>query len=728
MPIPKVKQFALSEEDKTRLGLLIEQDYTDDSTDYQQRNSALKRWYKLWRNAMELQGFPDQETPNFSIPLCLWVIKAALAKEMDALFGEESEIAVNPIGKTDTQRVDKVRRWINWRVKKSLKLYRLFYDYILQKKVFGTTIGFVAWKTEKRTVREVVTETVIEERQQIDPQTQLPMIVPVAVPKTREVEKDVIDFDGPCFDVENIEDYVIPANAKTLDKCDHFIRILRLTTDEILDLVDEGKLDKSAVEEHWERLRHLSENTSPDDSGRAGVQTEITDEKKLQDGLPTTPEGREEKVRIHNWFGRFRTEKDDEKKTPTRTQEIVAFYQPDTKTVLGVCRLVDIFPDGRRPQVMSQNIRDTNKIWGIGLCELLEPINKEMDALHNLGLEAGAGAIGPVVFGTLASGFNAEKQKLEPFTFVNVADPNGIKVVNLGQIQFAPFIALMNMLQGFAERVSAITDPQLGRQQATPNAPRTLGQQQLLQMESNTLLLLDIRLERESMRELLQRIWDMDKRWLPKPFFFRVTEEDPGDVLSAEDMMGEYDFDIGPVTAVSNRAQKMQEMLQCLQLLFQSQITPAYAALLKEYVTKQGYPAVAKLIPDMSQMAPPMTPEEEASVVVQGQQAPLHPMDNHAAKAAFLEDYAARIEATNFPGGINAETLNPGVVGRLRAQAALHMQAAKQGGGMGMAMQQAALPAAKPANMNLAQNMGGNGDAGRAMVSSLMNSGGLNLG
>jgi hypothetical protein len=687
MPQPKCAQLKLSDADKERLKAQIRDDYQDDSADYENRNLAMKRWYRLWRNAMETNGFPNQEKCNFSIPLCLWIIKAILAKELDALLGEESEISVNPVGKSDVARVEKVKKWINWRSKQSLKLYTKLYDYLLQKRIFGTTIGYLPWVTKKRTVKKPV--AVPQEPipvQSTDQTTGLPTVVMQEQPQKIEIrEVEVTEYDGPDLIVENLEDWIFPANAKNLD-CDHFIRILKLTTDEMLDMAAEGKLDSKVLddEDNWKQLRHLAETGHPDQN-ITGQEREITEEKKAQEGLPSVPQGREEEILVHNWIGKYRlgvTEKKPE--GDRRTTEVVVFYQPDLSLILGACRLIDIFPDGRRPFIVSQATRDVNKIWGIGDCETLEPMNNEMDALHQLAMDAGAGSIGPVIFYEPSSGYRPDSHKIEPWTAVPTANANGVNVVNLGQIQLGPYVLLMNMLLSFAERVTAVTDPQLGRQSSQPNAPRTLGQQQILQGESNVNLLLGIRLERESMREMLQRIWEMDKRWLAKPVFFRVTEEDPGDTMTEEDMQGNYDFDIGPVTMVSNRAQRMQETMQLLTILLQMKLPQPLMLLVKKIAVKLGHPDVAKLMPDVEAMAPPEKPEDENVRLIQGETIHINPMDNHAAHIAIHEDLAARIEASTVQHPltgqvVEVESVAPGSVGRLRAHIAEHQQAMKQG-------------------------------------------------
>lgn len=666
MPLPKVKQATLGKGRDEVLKKLIQDDISQDSADLERRNKALTKWYKLWRAAMEPNGFPEQEKSNFTIPMVLWQILAKLSKELDALLGEESEISVAPIGQTDVDRVPKVSRWMNWRIKNSLRLFKKLYIYLLQKNVLGTSIGHLEWVTRKRKVKELV--PVEEMTTQTDPETGLPMSVPVT--RMQEQEKEVVDFDGPEFTVENLEDWLIPSTATSIEDSDHFIRRLRLSMDEILDLVDEGKFNKLSKDEIAE-FRRLA-TTGKDDTAHSGHTDMLGPEKNAQQGIPDVPQGREEKITVWNWCGNFRLNEDDD-----RSEQVVSFYQQDKNKLLGACRLVDIHPDGRWPFLHSQAIMDINTFWGIGIAELLESINDELDAFYRLAVSAGEGAIGPVVFYNPASGYIPEKQRIEPNTAIPCADPNLVKVVNLGQIQLAPYAVFLQQLLGFGERLTGLTDAQLGRQFDRPNAPRTFGQQALLQQESNVRLLLDIRLERENLKELLKRIWEMDKRWLPKPIFFRLTEEDPGDVMVEDDFMGNFDFDIGPVTSVSNKAVRTQELMQVIAL--SQAIPPAYLAGLKKLFTKLGYADIAALIPDPKAIKPPMTPEEENVRLLQGEDVDPHPMDNHAAHIAKHSELIRRIQESELIPGIPMETMNPGAVGRIQAHIAEHEQVMKGG-------------------------------------------------
>jgi hypothetical protein len=755
VPQPKTKQLELSTVDRERLEALIRDDWSLDSADLNDRQTKLRRWYRLWRNVTEVNPIPDQDRSNFSIPMILWVILQSLAKDLDVLLGEESEIIVNPIGKTDVDRVPKVKKWINWRIKHSLKLFPKLYRYLLQKKIFGNSIGFIPWKTKSRTVRvfEQQERQVFEDS--IDPVTNLPIQIPRKVTEQVEVEKEVIDFDGPDLVIENLEDWVVPVNAKSIEDTDHFIRRLQPFYDELLDWEDEGKLsDRLFDKEAKEFLKNKAETSSGVTKIQNTAATEtVTVEKKSAEGLPQDAQGREQRLIIYNWFGRFRFSTNAEMgETEERSEEIVAFYSPDLRKLLGVSRLVDIFPDGRRPFIKSDGILDVDSFWSRGLVEILEPIQYEMDAFHRLAVSAGEGAIGPVIFGTPAAGQSLTARKLEPYTFVPVMDPNSIKAVNLGDINLQPYVLLMQELKSFTENLTALTDPQLGRQSDRPNAPRTFGQQALLQAESNVRLLLDIRLEREALRELIRRIWELDKRYLPPETFFRVTEEDPGDVLTKEDMQGSFDFDIGPVTAISNRAQKTQELMQSFALVAPLGMPQITVALLKKVLEKMGQPDVAALLPDLGQLAPPKTPDEENARIMQGEDVDPHPLDNHQQHIAKHSDFRARMEivvGTVMQGENEIEltmaSQNPGLLGRIDSHIAEHQAAMKQkeglslvqaqlgaqggAGGQGGQAAQIAPGNLDPAQGALQQAFGGQApnESAQSQIASLVNTGGTNI-
>ena len=734
MPQPRARQLELSKESSDRLIHRIEEDYSNDSADLEGRNAALVRWYKLWRVARDMNGFPEEEKPAFQVPLVLWQILTKLGKEMDALLGEESEIMVKPRGQSDAPKTGKIQRWMNWRLK-NLKLYKKIYVYLLQKLVFGTTIGHLYWKTKKRTIKAMEMQVVpyivtdpMTGLEMTDPMTGQPMMG--MRQEAVEVEKDVIDYDGPMFDVENLEHWLVPSYATSIDDADHFERVLWLSYEEVLDMVANGQM-RELTDEEKKQLRHLAENEAPAAS-ESGSSKQVSDEKFAQSGTQSAPQGRQNKIRFINWNGKFLVNEDDD-----LGQELVAFFQPDRKILSGTLRLVDMNPDGRRAFVSSHATMDINSFWGIGPAEILEPMNNEMTPIHNSALAAADASNTIVILTTPTMGQNLDAKRLgSGVNLIPTSDTESAKVLQMQGGNLAQYSTFMHQNMSFSERAVGVTEQSMGRQSETPNAPRTFGQQQLLQNENNTRTLLDVRLERENLGEILGRIWEMDKRWVAKPVFFRVTEEEPDDVMNEDDFQGDYDFELGPITMVNNKQQKTQELMMAIQM--SQNIPPVYMSLYKALLNRIGYPKQAALIPDPIDMPQPKTPEEENNLLLSGQDVDPSPMDNHPVHVAKHEDLALRLQeanATAQKAGLPRSENWVTAIGRIQAHIEEHKVAMKQGAMAALAgmMGGQQIGAGQPNVLN--QNQGGNGTGPtapnqqiQAGLSSLRNSGGLNLG
>lgn len=702
----------------------------------QARTKAMQRWVRLSEAAGDENPAPDQDASNFHIPLVQWQKSNKMAKELGALFGEEAEVIATPVGKEDVKNKDKVKRWMTYRLR-TLGLYKKYYDYLDLKNDFGTTIAHIPYKTKKRLVKKAIRNE--SENFQAGPEVNgLATQIPVPQTEVTFEDQEIIEFEGLDFIPENIEDWAVPKGTPDLKELDHFTRRLRLSVDEILDLMDEGKIDSQILTEKVEeKLRKLAEEGSIDSGPGPDPGKRVREEKKAQAGQKGDTAG-DGKLTVLNWFGKFRTGRDGDKK---REQHfLVAFFQQDLHLILGAARLVDIFPDGRLPFLKSDGIRRSKSFWGIGLAELLESISNEMDMWHNIVTDAGLMAVAPPIGYKPSSGWNPQTTTYGPRTAYPLNDPkNDMARFPIGEVNLQPYVVLMPQMLAMAERLTGLTEGELGRQFSGPNAPRTAAQQFLLAGNSGQRLGLDLNLERETFKELLQRIWDADKRFLPKPIFFRVTEEDAGSVMDVQDFDGDFDFDLGPPTSISNRSQRMQELLQAYALTLQNPIAqqnPALlAAFLKKVLEKFNLADVAKMIPDLSDLTPPQSAEEENARMLQGEDVDPHPQDNHQRHIAKHTELKIRIgeDLQRIPG--YARLLPPNFIGLVDSHIAEHQQAMKTSGAslntQGLATQgQGGGGAASPqvSDISGSQQFNPGGNEVQANLASLLNQGGTNLG
>jgi hypothetical protein len=193
----------------------------------------------------------------------------------------------------------------------------------------------------------------------------------------------------------------------------------------------------------------------------------------------------------------------------------------------------------------------------------------------------------------------------------------------------------------YGEKLTGMSDLQMGRQSDRPNAPRTARQTIALLEEGNVRISLDTKVLREDMAEVLAHFWDLEYMFSPESTFFRVTEEDAeglfpvqdgGSILSVEDRDGRYDFRLQFANSVYSREAKKEKALARYQLDLQNPLIIQNALALWE-VTKAAHEALGdpnfeSLVPKPPQPDQPVDPKVEWTMLLQGEDVHVNPLDN----------------------------------------------------------------------------------------------------
>ena len=69
--------------------------------------------------------------------------------------------------------------------------------------------------------------------------------------------------------------------------------------------------------------------------------------------------------------------------------ECIFFIEAKTKTFLGAMPLIEVSRINKRPFVIAQLIKRTNRMYGKGIGDFVKELQKEMDSIHNQRLDAG---------------------------------------------------------------------------------------------------------------------------------------------------------------------------------------------------------------------------------------------------------------------------------------------------------------------------------------------------
>ena len=610
----------------SRIANRIQHDYRSALADHNRRINRWREYFRRWLGSVDLPNQGEEQASNVPVPYVRWNIFTKWAKEMDALFGDDAEIVAVPVGASDYKRDAKISKYMTWRVFNSMKLLSPFCEFVVRKIIFGRSVAYSPWK---RDTFEVVD------------------------PKTGE-EQTVIDYEGPDFLPLWPDDFIVPCEeVRSLHEFSYVIRRVRVTPDQLLQGEDEGRYQN--IRKNWTQIINLAQH---------GIQREfegeeIKREKDEAEGLLyQRPLSSGEWLMILEWYGKWRplksgvgkkgggSSKDasewDFDKREMRTREFKICYLWDLHLVIGIQDLAELYPTkkNRRPFVESSMIKD-GRYWSAGLPEMLIDLEDELRVNHNMATEGAALAMNPTLAYRPAAGLTPEKIKIEPGVAIPVDNPQ----TDIWQIKISAEMGLATWKEqavlAYGEKLTGLSDMQLGRQSDRPNAPRTARQTVALLEEGNVRISLDSKVLREDMSAVISHIWDMEYMFSPEQTFFRVTEEDAdgmfdvadgGSTLTIEDRDGRYDFKLEFANSVHSREAKKEQSLARYQLDLQNPLIvnnpPALWQVTKDAHEALGDPNFEALVPKPPQPDLPMNPKDEWVKLLHGEDVQVNPMDN----------------------------------------------------------------------------------------------------
>jgi hypothetical protein len=608
------RQIEFPRAELVRLQNRIEEDYGNALADHEARMRRFQRYYMRWRNRTELPYAGEEERPNFRVPITQWQVYAKLAKEMQALFGDDAEVIAKPTGPEDQRIVRKIGRFQTWRVFDSMKIVNPATTFNFRKILFGRAHAYAPY------TRDVY-----------------------RVPTIDGGWHEEVYYEGPGFDPLWPDDVIVPAeDARTLQDFSFFIHKTRATPDELLR--GDGTI-YSGVREHFQKIVTYAK----DRRNRDSESERVKQEKDLAEGV--LYEGNlsaGSSLVVHNWYGRWRRLKGRRDAREDNLQgrdlfesELVIRYLPDLNLIVGVQDLAEMYPrmKHRRPFVEGSLMKD-GSYWGLSFGEMLETIEGELSKNHNLAAEAGEISVGPVIFYRPGSGFDPDTFRYRPRTAIACDDPNAIKPVSITADLRYPVLAEQAML-GYAERVTGISDMNLGRSVDRPNAPKTARQTLALLEEGDVRAAIDTMALREDWGEILNHFWLLDSQYTEERVFFRVTEEAAeglfdvgkgGAFMEPDELGGRYDFSLKFATNAWSKEQAKQNQLALYQLDLQNPLVvqnpQALWHLLDKIHRAFGDDHFSDIVPRPPDPGLPIEPRVEHTRLLQGMDVRVNPLDN----------------------------------------------------------------------------------------------------
>lgn len=616
-------QLKWPEAELSRLANRIQSDYRNALADHNGRMARWREFYRRYRCSVNQAAMGEETASNVPVPYIRWNLLTKWAKEMDSLFGDDAEITAVPVGASDYKRDRKIGLYMTWRVFNSMKLIKPFCVFVQRKLLFGRSIAYAPWKRD--------TFEVLNPQKHYAPET-------------------VVDYEGPDFEPQWPDDIIVPCEeVKTIHGFSFVIRKYRISPDQLLQGEQEGKYQ--GITKSWEKIVQFAQHGAQ----REPEGDEIKKEADEAEGLSyTRPQSSGESLLVLEWYGKWRPLKKgprggmasaseyDIKGREMRQKEYVVRYLWDLNLVIGLQDLQQLYPTkkNRRPFVESAMMAD-GTYWSPGLAEMLMDLEDELRNNHNQATEAGQFAIAPPLGYRPAAGLTPETIRLEPGMAIPMDNPE----TDIVQIKIGTNIEIAQWKEqcvlAYGEKLTGQGDLQMGRQSDRPNAPRTGVQTTALLEEGNVRISLDTKVLADDMSGVLTHFWDLEYMFSPEETFFRVTEDDAdgafevndgAGALTIEDRDGRYDFRLQFANSQHSKELKKQENLACYQLDLQNPMIVQNPVALWETTRRAhealGDPNFADMVPRPPQPDLSIDPKIEWTMLLQGEDVTVNPMDN----------------------------------------------------------------------------------------------------
>ncbi len=661
--------------DKKLFKKLVEDEFGKELSDIWRRGNAerseyLKRrqlWLSDWDNFLPQATESEESYAGFSnlhIPLTFTVGKTYHARALQAVAAVDPRpVARHPASMEREQMIADVMRY-------TLK------DYANEYRGIQRTLDTWLWYCVMEGVSTIKPLWSRKFEQFVDvvkvprlktvfvPTPEGERSVPVLSLEEEEQLQTVPVFDGPQVDHVNEEDLLVVGGDGDPQKADLVQQIYPLKAHDLWGFVDQGIFDEDAVREVIKG--------GGDSQAAQGESGNIKQQRKMLSGLSDTDSSLDlddylvlESYVRKDCYG------------SGHASEIVVWSSLKTGKILRATYLRRINRSGERPFFRIEFHRRHNSPHPMGLVEILYPIAKEMDAIHNMRIDSGLIATLPFGFYRATSSLEPETIRYEPGSLIPVDDPlKDVHFPNLGnRVSF--FIQEEQMLQTMVERLTGISDLTLGVQNGSQGATRTATGVRGLVGQANANL--DVHFKRifEGYRLFLRYLLHMLQQRIPPGLAFRVTGEDGKDywnyVASQDQLAGDFDFEMDPTSSDSDPQVRVEKAMQVFNMvnnplliqlgavgprqLFEAAKNLLQAHGIKDWAKFLQMPAPGQLV---------LTPAEEVQRILHGISVDVPLQGDHEGYLAYWE------ELQKYPEIFGA--FMPEQVQQLEAQAQKHAQ------------------------------------------------------
>jgi hypothetical protein len=612
---------------------------------WSQGNSNRTAWLERQRNHLQdwdeflessAEG-PFAGSSSLHIPMPLIVAKTLHARFLQALLGIDPPFVVKPRTEASVPRAELVQDLMNYCLRDWCNKYKGIDEtvdlWIWGWITTGSGVMKARWDVEyERFVDVRPVQKPAAPRFEIDEQGN-----EITIPQFRVVEEEVPVsekcFEGPCFEFVHHEDLLIIGGQGDPQVADSVHHRTRPTASELLTLVDRKVFREDETLEAIE---------SGADNEAGGIGTDIKQQRALNAGKGTIDSASDlDRYEIIESYLKVDVDGSG------INSNVVVWTHLKTGKILRATYLRRINKAGTRPFFKIDFHKRPGQDYGVGIIEMIAPLTKELDAIHNLKLDYGILSTMPFGFYRPTSSIDPKTIELKPGMLIPVDDPAAISFPNIGNRTSFGFQEEASLMS-FIERLTTVNDFTLGAMSGTQGATRTATGVRGLMGESNANLDVYLRRLNQGWKAMLQYLFNLLQQRLPPGLEFRVTGDAGNDyfrtVKSSAELSGMFDFEVSPNSANSNKT--IQQEVAAV--LYQSTASPLDVQLgiitpferynaVKNYFKTMGVKDFGQYVRKPEGMEYLPTPEEITNRVLRGVPVPVTPDLDHQGFLAYFE-------------------------------------------------------------------------------------------
>ncbi len=392
-------------------------------------NMSLDRQAWLVRNEKYLSQWDDYVTytrdgpwdnsSNLHLPLSMEKMKALHARFKAALTAVKPWWMILPLERLDMKRISTIDQVMNWACQAYVNQYKgvmtTLDDWIWDFCGVGWAIIERRWEIIERNA--IVVEEITEDDRLENAEMmrllgeEMEKKEPDQEKVAREVKRLITFFDGPVLETVSHEDILFPGkfqDVSDLNQPPVIFRDFQMTLSDLNAHMESEYFYRDACE----RAKKSTAPTSGEGNLIGPEEATKVDFKRAQDenqGILVVDSNVVQTI-FYLTKAYFKYDIDGD----GICEEMIAVLDTNTRELLRLSYLDRETLTGKRPIHKIDFIRRPRRAYSIGLLELLHPINREMDALHNMRIDFGTLSNIPFFFYRPSAGFKGEVFKIEP--------------------------------------------------------------------------------------------------------------------------------------------------------------------------------------------------------------------------------------------------------------------------------------------------------------------------